>query len=444
MARAWPWLLVVLGLSPALLVHAAAPPSEPVHATTQQVPIAVFDNPNSVAPSRATTLSGRLVADNVFQTLFRLGPHGAVRPDLGESALSSGTTVTVVLSSAQLTNGRPLTAATVAAALSALATPSESTATTRRLLADVVGVSKVESGKATRVAGIQAVGAHRLVFHLKAASTAFVAMLANPALGILPPADIAQGGPYWQTSNLIGSTGYTLTQFEPNALMDFSKKSAPAITITRYPAFVEAWHAFENGAVAALPVSVSQQAHLPASARAHLHYLQTGGELTLLVNQGLTGPWGTGAGAQVLSRVGIARWIRTALGGRVVPSAGHLSALAPAGSALPAGKHPAALPLAVDASSPEAVALGQALARLAPHRFAVTRLAAGTLRRRWASGAVAAVLAPISPDDPWAAPPAGKVAAEPLAPTGAFWLLAPGIRGVQAFPDGALDWATAP
>lgn len=442
MARAWPWLLVALGLAPALLVHAAAPPSVPIHATSQQVPIAVFDNPNTVAPAGAATLSGRLVADNVFQTLFRLGPHGTVRPDLGESALVTGTTVTVVLSAAHLTNGLPVTAAMVASALSRLATPAGSTATTRRLLADVVGVGRAESGHAPAVSGIGTSGAHRLVFHLKTASSTFVASLANPVLGIVPTADLTQGGPYWQTTNLIGSSGYQLQQFEPNALMDFARASGPAVTITRYPTFTEAWHAFQNGAVAAVPVSLIQRATLPALARPHLRYLPTGGALTLMVNSAVSGPWATSVGAAAVERVGLARWVRRALGSRVTPFPSHLASLAPPGAArAPSGT---AIPLAVDASNPASVALGRALAALAPHRFVVRDVAAATLRREWTAGTLPAVLAPVFPNDPWAAPAHGTVVAVPLAPTGAFWLVGPGLHGVQAFSDGALNWATAP
>lgn len=442
MARAWPWLLVVLGLAPALLVHAAAPPSLPIHATSQQVPIAVFDNPNTVAPASATTLAGRMVADNVFQTLFRLGPHGTVRPDLGESALVSGTTVTVVLSDARLTNGQPVTSAMVAAALSRLATPAGSTATTRRLLADVVGVGRAESGHAPRVSGIQTAGAHRLVFHLKAPSSTFVASLSNPVLGIVPTMDMAQGGPYWQTSNLVGSSGYQLQQFEPNALMDFARARGPVVTITRYPTFAEAWHAFRDGAAAALPVSLAQLGALPAAARADLQYLRTGGALTLMVNQSVSGPWRGSGAAAALARVGLARWVHRALGPRVAPSSQHLASLAPPAAAGSSGGAP--IPLAIDGASPAAVALGRALAALAPHRFAVQDLGAAALRRAWSAGTVAAVLAPVFPNDPWAAPAHGAVAAVPLAPTGAFWLVAPGLHGVQAFSDGALNWATAP
>ena len=444
MARVWPWLLVVLGLSPALLVHAADPPSVPVHATSQQVPIAVFDNPNTVAPAGATTLSGRLVADNVFQTLFRLGPHGTVRADLAESALVAGNTVTVVLSGAHLTNGRPVTAAMVATALSRLVTPAGSTATTLRLLSDVVGVSQVELGRAAAVSGIQTVGAHRLVFHLKAASSTFIASLANPALGIVPTTDLTQGGPYWQTTNLIGSGGYTLHQFEPNALMDFSRSTGPAVTITRYPTFSEAWHAFQNGAVAALPVSLAQRGTLPAPARPRLRYLDTGGALTLMVNPGVSGPWATGAGATVLEGVGLARWVRAALGPTVAPSASHLAAIAPPGAPAAGTASHTAIPLAVDASNPLSAALGRALATLAPHRFAVQDLSATTLRREWAAGTLPAVLAPVFPNDPWAAPAHGTPVSVSLAPTGAFWLLAPSLHAMQAFSDGALNWATAP
>ncbi|MDA8200648.1 MAG: ABC transporter substrate-binding protein [Thermaerobacter sp.] len=442
MARAWPWLLVALGLAPALLVHAAAPPSVPLHATSQQVPLAVFDNPNTVAPATATTLAGRLVADNVFQTLFRLGPHGTVRPDLAESALSAGTTVTVVLSAARLTNGRPVTAAMVAQALSRLATPAGSTPTTRRLLADIVGVGRAESGHAPAVSGIQTSGAHRVVFHLKTPSSTFVAALANPVLGIVPTTDLTQGGPYWQTSNLIGSSGYQLQQFEPNALMNFARAHGPAVTITRYPTFAEAWHAFQNGAVAALPISLAQRPTLPALARPALQYLPTGGALTLMVNQAVSGPWTTGGGVAALRRVGLARWIRRALGSRVTPSLNHLASLVPPGAAaVHAGT---AIPLAVDASNPESVALGRALGTLAPKRFVVQDLGAAALRREWAAGTLAAVLAPVFSNDPWTAPAHGTVAAVSLAPTGAFWLVAPGLHGVQAFSDGALDWATAP
>lgn len=442
MARAWPWLLVALALAPAWLVHAGAPASLPTSATAHQVSVAVFDNPNSVEPAVATTLSGRMVADNVFQTLFRQGPHGSIRPDLAESALVSGTSVTVVLSSARLTNGQPVTASMVKQALSYALSPAVHSSVVRRLLADVVGAGRVERGLSSALAGLSIVGRHRLVFHLKSPSAEFLDVLANPALGIVPLSDVVDGGPYWQTTNLFGSGGYQLTEWEPDALMDFQHPGRPLIEVARYSGLKEAWHAFQNGQVAAMPVATAERGQLPAAARRLLRYLPTGGQLELMIHPVAGSPWAVPHLARKrLDQVGLERLVRTALGGHV-PAATHVPALTGGGATGAGGAGP--LPVLVDASNPEALALGQALVKLAPHGFTVTDLSASTLRAEWSAGAVSAVLVPVMPNDPWTPPSGTGVVTVRLAPTGALWLLTPSLRGVEVYSDGALDWSTVP
>ena len=112
MKRLWPWLLILLGLVPALLIHgpASARPRVVRHSLT----IAVLNNPDSLDPAQGQTLAARLVTDNVFQTLFNILPNGGVGPGLAKSESVNGLTVTIDLYPAKLSNGDPVTASLVA------------------------------------------------------------------------------------------------------------------------------------------------------------------------------------------------------------------------------------------------------------------------------------------------------------------------------------------
>jgi ABC-type transport system substrate-binding protein len=453
MRRLWPWLLVVLALAPALLVHAARPA---VPSTVRQtLTVAVFDQPNALDPATASTMAARLAADNVFQTLFRVAPNGNLIPDLAESASVNGLRITLRLRRRRLVDGKPVTALMVGASLAHVLWP-DTHSPYAGLLADVVGAGQVAAGRTRWLTGISVNGRLDLTIRLKRPDPGFLVQLANPGLAIIPVRDLSRGGPYWTATDLIGSGGYRLSAWTPGSTMEFTAAAGVPgprrVQIVWYPRLSEAALALLTGQVSVVPVAWTDAAWLFSHERraaAAARFLADGGQEDLLVPTGTATVWSTPAAATLIGRVDLARVVQTAFWGRVPANPGALATLS-AGSAPPPpgpgnapGTVPATpgvvLPLAVSSADPQALRLAEVLGRLYPHLFQVTVLSPAALASTMVGGGNTAVLmtVPAGSAPTLGGRPPTVVA---LAPSGGLWLLAPGLRGASAYPDGALDW----
>lgn len=455
MGRLWPWALVLLALLPTVLVHVKRP-AAPSHVRSG-ITVAVVGSSATVDPASSSALPGRLVADNVFQTLFRLNPNGTLSPDLALSATGGGTLITLRLSPARLSNGVPVTASVVAASLARTLWPGIASPLTTRLLSSVVGITRVIQGKSRTLAGLTAVSAHVLQIHLKAADSGLLYQLANPALAIVPVSDLAQGGAYWQSTNLIGSGGYRLFSQTPNASMQLNKVkgSGPnSVSLQRFPTFEEAALSLVNGQTQAVPVSwLSRQQAIIPPFRKFLRWLPTGGQVTLKIYPLTGSPWLTTGGGKVLQAVSAARWVKAAFAGMVPADAVSWPTLSapPAAASSPttghssgSASHPAlpSLGLTVSSQDAQALVLARALTRLYPGHFTVTVLSPARLAAALQAGTLPAVLA-----STWAgtAPATAKAPTSiQICPTGVLWLLRGQASHPTAFQDGALNWQSFP
>lgn len=444
MARIWPWLLIVLALAPAALVHPAAHPTPPSESGI--VNIAVLGEGATLDPASATRTGSRMIADNVFPTLFTVGPNGMLAPGLAVTASVSGNVLTIQLARGHLADGTPVTPSLVARALSQTLWPSTHSLMARRLLGDVQGAAAVMSGARPWVSGFQATGPYQLRIVLTHAVPNWIYRLTNPVLGILPVRDLVDGGGFWTISDLLGSGGWTVAADIPNASMEFRRvdggTASPLIAVQRYPRWKEAALALLNGQVQAAEVPVGQvPSALNLGLGTRLHFLSNGGRIALVINPGPTAPWAhaTGQGLPVT------RWVDSAFAGHARPLTAARLPKAVAGPAAsgssPAVKPavPTPLPLAVDAADPLTMALAQTLERLAPGQYHVTVLSSASWASALAKGSLPAALMIAWPGQPLPAAMANWTVI-PVMPDGSFWLLAPNLRHVRVFPGGALDW----
>jgi hypothetical protein len=446
--RLWPWVLIVLALLPAALVHAPTPPPVPGSAT-DIVTVAVTGSPAAtVDPAVAVQGAGALIGDNLFPTLFTIGPGGMLAPGLAVAASASGNVVTVQLGRNRLVNGVPLTPAMVVRALSRDLWPSTGAPLAARLLADVKGAAAVEAGKAQWVSGIQATGPYQLRFVLTAPRANWVYRLANPVLGIVPVRDLTGGQGFWTLTDLVGAGSWRLVDAIPSASMEFQAVGGlppTLVDIQRYPRLREAALALVNGQVQAVAVSWGDVGQLPAlvkathgSLRADIRFLAQDARLALVFNASSATGWNkvqpTGPRVRVL--------VRQAFGGVVPPAAnGRLPgpAAPPSGGAAASVASP--LPVAVDAADPMALAAAKELERLDPEAYRVTVLTPGAWQAALAQGTLPAVLTTVWPGQPLPSAMAGWQI-RPLAPAGALWLVARTVPHVVALPNGMVQWTS--
>ncbi len=453
MQRLWPWFLILLALAPAALVH-PKPPAAPTHVHAVAV-IGVVGGGSSFNPAVASTMPGRLVADNLFPTLFRVSPEGLLAPGLAVNATASGNLVTVTLGSHRLANGTPLTPAMVAEALSETLWPATGSTEARALLGDVKGAPAVEAGKTADISGIAETGPRTLQITLTGPVSNWVWRLANPALGILPVSDLINGGAYWSVADLIGSGPFRVVADAPTAAMQFeplrAKPGTPLIEVERYGNLEEAALALVNGEASAVSVPVkSLDTMLVKPFRAHLHFLAAPPQIELVVNPAPSNPWtaATAAGPSV------GQVVRAAFHGLVTPASGFVPAitspLAPSsssstapGAAAPSSAAPSAapapLPLYVNGQDSMTMAIGASLEHAAPGRYRVIVLSGSAWTTALQHGSIPAALVRAWPGGPLPAVMAGWKSTA-LASSGSFWLIAPRVRGASVLANGALDW----
>ncbi|MCL8207716.1 MAG: hypothetical protein K6V97_06560 [Actinomycetia bacterium] len=435
--RLWAWLLVALGLLPAWLVRARS--AAPAPAAPAPPVIAVTAAPNSLDPAKGRNVAAALVDDNVFETLFRLTPDGRLVPGLAASATVSGRRVVVRIPARRLSDGRTVTAGTVGRALARALWPGVGSPLAPLLLQDVAGAARVASGQTRWIQGVTAPAADRLVIRLKQPDPTFLDRLANPALAIVPVADMNAGGPYWTVTDLVGTGPYRLAATTPAARWTLERvrgRGPASVSVMRYPDWTTALLGFANGEVAAVPVPWSEVGQIPAGLRRDLRVLPTGGRLQLVVARHPGDPWATpGSLAGVMPAGGLAAVVRTAFAGTV--SVGSGARLAPTAGAAPVVRAP--LRLAVEADQPMAVRLAQVWARQAHGRLVVTPLGAAALQAAIRQGTVDAAVLVSSPDGPPVWPATVPATRRTLAAAGAPWLVRPEAPRLTAFPDGSLD-----
>jgi ABC-type transport system substrate-binding protein len=453
MKRLWPWVLALLALIPAFLVHDERPSAPPPVRHT--LVLAVFDQPDSLDPANASTTAARLVTDNLFDTLFQVAPNGNLVPDLAQSASVSGNQITINLAPRRLVDGRPVTALMVSESLAHDLWP-----TTRSpaapLLAPVSGAAAVAAGQARWISGVQVTGVRQLTITLTHPVANFLYQLASPWLAVLPLRDLAHGGPYWTATDLIGSGGYRLNNWTPGGVMEFTAvgRTGPArVQVVWYPRLSEALLALVNGQVDGMPLPATGWSRVLSNRRVRrdVRFLADGGTVDLVLSATGASLWETPAAAQALGRVNLQAVVHAAFLGQVSANPGALTGLVAGAGAPPPpgpGNGPATvgapglaapLPLTVSSQDMMALRLAEALQHRYPHLVAVTVLSPGAFQAAVASGTTPAVLETV---------PAGNTAtlgghpatAVALCPAGSFWLLAPGLTGARAFPDGMLDW----
>jgi hypothetical protein len=452
MRRFWPWFLVVLALVPAFLIHVARP--EAPNVIRRSLVVAVFDNPNSLDPAQATSLSARIAADNIFGTLFRVAANGNLSPGLASGAEVNGRHIVIHLRTVTLSDGRPLTSTIVAKSLSHVLWPTTHSPAAG-LLSDVQGAAAVAQGHQQWVTGIQATGPHQLTITLVRPVPAFLYTLASPWLGIIPVSDLTRGGAFWSATDLVGSGGYRLSSWTPHGAMEFtavSKAQSPArVQIIWYPRLNQAALSVVNGQTDVVPVPWSLLGRIRRRRleRQLLSFLPDGGQLDLVIWPAVASAWTTpGVTAAVFGRVSLGQVVDQAFLGRIGLNSGAVALLTGGGAPPPPGPGNSvgaapsaslpALPVTVSSGDPMALRLAETLVRRDPRRFQVTVLSPSAFGREMAAGTLPAALMtmPAGSQPPSAASPT----VVNLAPSGAFWLLGPGVQDARTFPDGALDW----
>lgn len=441
--RRWAWLLVVLALLPAWLIRDRVPAPAP----SGNVPpvIAVTASPDSLDPARGRNIAAALVDDNVFETLFRLTPGGRLIPGVAASATVSGRRVVLRIRPRRLADGRVLTAGMVGRALARTLWPDVGSPVAPLLLQDVAGAARVASGKTRWIQGITAPTPDRLVVQLKQPDPAFLDLLANPALAVVPVADMKAGGPYWTATDLVGSGAYALASGIPGAQWSLRRVrgAGPAtVSVARYPDWRTAVLAFANGDVAAVPVPWSDVGRIPGGLRHDLRVLAAPGRLELVVARTPQNPWAQpGSLAGVLPRGGLAAVVRQAFAG-TVSTRSTARVGPPRGPAPAAFRPPAPLRLAFDADEPMAVQFATTWAHLAGGRLVLTPLSGAALAASVQQGRVDAAVVVQAPDDPPVWPAGVQATRRTLAPAAWAWLVRSGGTRLAVFGDGSLDLST--
>lgn len=389
-----------------------SPTSPPPHPTT--VVEAVTSPPTTVDPALARTLGERTVAANVFQTLLTPTP-GGVAPGLAQSWEVSGNVVTLHLNpQARLTNGQPLTAATVAEALARPLWPSVASSPAKALLGLVVGSDQVARGSARTLSGVAVLDRETVAITLKnppADPTSFLRGLAQEVLAVVPADDLLQGGPNWQLTNLWGSGGWQLEGWQLHSSLAF-RSSLPGVSwevkVENFGSPALAAASVANNLAQVWSLEPSGLKALSSSELAQVHFVPDRQELV----------WSAlspSAGAVV---VPVQRLARAVFRDKVPVDGMPASLTAPPGV------------VAVDGEDPWAVALGQAIA--AQSRGAL-------VARTWTAGTPLpqGTVAYLGPDP--SAFPTGV--SQPLMAEGGLFMWSSAISGVGVYPNGLLNWA---
>ncbi len=419
--RVWPWILLGLALVPALLINAPKPQViEPAPSQATLVE-AIWSMPTNLDPALAHTPSEWQVDDNVFEPLLSETSTGQIVPDVASLATYQGNVVTIQLGKRRLTNGRILTANTVAAALTRPLLPQVNSPTVKTLLSNVVGYQHMISGRLNYLSGIKVVNASTLTITLKhPANLAFLRALANPALSIVPLSDQLRGGANWQFTNLYGTAGYRLTDWVPGDHLTFQRvfgTGPTQVQLQLYSSFQLAVLGFINKTVSVVPVAANQLRQVPIEEHKRITFLPTPGTIKLFLssNRGRISAYPTLAP--------INTWVSQAFLG-VVPSEGFSW---PTG--LPTGH---TMTVWVNGQDPAAEVLAKTLSRLTHGKVSVRVSTAPQIQSLASTGQITAYIGTQNRIK-------GGTAI-PLVRRGSFWLLDHDITTANGFANGALNW----
>lgn len=387
---------------------------------TVNVSEAIFGNPGTLDPSLASSPSEWAIDSNIFQPLFRMTSTGQVEPNLATHYTISGKTITLTIDPVPLVGGGHLTAADAAGALSRPLWPQVSSSAAAALLKPVKGSQAVERGRSKYMSGIAVLNKTTMTITLKhAAGPGFMKVLANPALSVVPVADMQRGGPDWQLANLYGTGGYRLQNWNPGGSLTFAKTQGigPAVlSVPIYRSFKKAVLSFENQAVMLVPVKPSQLARVPQKLMKDVTALREPGDLSLVYR----------TGAKNISSyptVSINTWVDKSFRGKIESLNGNW----PAG--ISTGKP---MTIYVNENLPEAVQLAETLRGMKPHRVSVQMVSLPTLESLAKHKKISAYIGQTD----WFK----HGATVPLAPIRSLWLKNPSIHGARVYANGALDW----
>jgi hypothetical protein len=368
----------------------------------------------------ADTPSEWAVDSNIFQPLFIQRAGGGIGKNLVQSYQMSGHTLTLTLKPLMLANNHRLSAAAVAGALSRPLWPQVHSAVAHSLLSAVSGERLVYQGKAKYMSGVADVSSDTVTIRLKhAVSRGFLKSLANPALSIVPTADMFRGGPDWQTLNLYGTGGYRLMNWNPGASLTFARvrgRGPAELQMQIYHTLRPAVLAFRNGLVSAVPINPQKLSVIPNNLLKEVQPLTVPGDLYLVYRK-------AAVRVSAYPRLAVSRWVKQSFRGRISSLAGSWP------SQMRSGRQ---MTVYVNKDMPEAVQLANTLARLEAGRVTIVRV----------SGTVLISLAKHNQINAYIGQAnlfrSGLMV--PLAPQRALWLLNSGFNRPAVFASGVLDW----
>lgn len=417
--RWWPWLLLVLGLVPALLIHGARRPMGGA-TPTENVTIAIFGNPATLDPALASTPTEWEVDSNVFQPLFIQKVGGGIGKNLVQTYTISGRTLTLTLKPLTLTNNHPLTAAIVAGALARPLWPQVHSTLASTLLQAVAGSHSVYRGKARYLSGVADVNRTTVTIRLTHAVTpGFLKSLANPALSIVPTADLTRGGPDWQVLNLYGTGGFRLTNWTPGGSLSFARvrgRGPSVLQLQIYNTLRPALLAFKNGVLSAVPINPEKLSLVPSDLVKDIRPLTVPGDLYLVYRRGAIR-------VSAYPRLNINRWVKDSFRGRITALPGAWPTTMRNGRPMT---------IYVNQAMPEAVQLAQTLARLEKGRVTVAQVSATQLHTMAKHNQINAYIGQANLFK------SGTTI--PLAPQRSLWLLTANFSRPSVFANGVLNW----
>lgn len=415
--RLWPWLLLALALLTTLLIR--KPAANLVPAEQAQFTLAVLRDPDTLDPALSDRPEDFAIVQNVFETLLRETPTGALVPRLAAGVTAAGRTLTVRLKPARIVNGTPVTAALVAESLARPLWRSVRSPLAEKLLRPVVGESAVIAGKAAYLSGVRVLGRRELTIRVARASeaAAMMAALANPALAIVPVGDQLHGGSNWQFVDLYGSGGWRLTDWAPGNGLVFRRAfgSGPdGVEVTEYPNQKVAELSVVNGAADAFEIGAQALSSVPGSWLRLVRPVRLAGNLILAYRPARNG-------TSPLAGLPVSRWVMSALRGKALTVSARLP-----------GALPRHLTVAVNPKDPEAVRLAEGLRRLSP-AVVVVQAPPANFAGLVARGRVDAVLSGHAV--------AGLTGSITVAPRMTWWMMPSKLRAAF-FADGQVIWHT--
>ncbi len=212
----------------------------------------VFQSPivNGVDRSKALFLSGGESTNSrdydpatehdsgdkrVFSGLVSLDTNLNLAPELAESwdISQDGTVYTFhIRTNAKFHDGRAVVAQDVIYSWERAANPATKSDTVLTYLGDIVGVSEMQAGTATHIAGLKAIDDHTLQVTIDAAKPYFLYKLTMPVAFVLDQKNVESGSNWYRTPN--GTGPYKLTRWDSFQLMVYDANQdfylgAPAI-----------------------------------------------------------------------------------------------------------------------------------------------------------------------------------------------------------------------